>query len=31
MEAVLLACRLAATAIGTWRAHVDARAVEAAT
>ena len=29
MEAVLLACGLAATAIGTWRGYVNARAVVA--
>ena len=29
MEAVLLACGLAATVIGTWRAYVNARAVVA--
>ena len=29
MEAVLVACGLAATAIGTWRGYVNARAVVA--
>jgi hypothetical protein len=29
MEAVLLACGLAATAIGTWRGYVNARAIVA--